>query len=45
VNRFTFDNSKSLSVFPNFKYTPIQQTVETAAKLYRNQYPKYPLRK
>jgi dihydroflavonol-4-reductase len=40
VNRFTFDNSKSLSIFPNFKYTPIQQTVETAARLYRNQYPK-----
>ena len=40
VNSFTFDNRKSLAAFPDFRYTPIRETVMDAAKEYRRKFPK-----
>ncbi len=32
ARRYTYDNGKSLSVFPEFKYTPIRETIEQTGK-------------
>ncbi len=37
MSTWRYDNSKSLSYFPNFSYTPIQKTIERIVAIYSNQ--------